>query len=162
MSPYQQRHQHLTPDTRVGLGSWRGDHGVPVGLADGHEPVDDAGAFTQSAAELAAAGGAGGGDVLEANRLAGSVGAMALATFQRRLFLATGRGGSNTMWLWDPTTGHVLGPPIRHDARIGAVALTVVDGRLVLATSSQDTARLWDPINARQLVESLTLPRLST
>jgi hypothetical protein len=48
---------------------------VPVELVDSHEPVDDAGALTQAAAELAAAGGAGGGDVFEADRLAGQLGA---------------------------------------------------------------------------------------
>ena len=85
------------------------------------------------------------------------VAAVALASFEGRLVLATG-SWDQTARLWDATTGEPLGPPLRHDGIARTVALGTLDGRLVLATGSWDTVRLWDPVNARQLVEPLPLP----
>jgi WD40 repeat protein/serine/threonine protein kinase len=57
--------------------------------------------------------------------------------------------------VWDAGTGRPIGPPLRHAARIHAVALSP-DGRLVLTGGDDRVARLWETATGQPVGPPLT------
>lgn len=88
-------------------------------------------------------------------------GVVALATVplpDRRVLLATG-SMDQTIRLWDPDTGNLIGAPLKgHTAGVTALATVPLrGGRVLLASGSDDgTIRLWDPVTGMPLGEPLT------
>jgi WD40 repeat protein/tRNA A-37 threonylcarbamoyl transferase component Bud32 len=62
--------------------------------------------------------------------------------------VATASG--DTAQVWDAETGRPIGPPLRHAARIHAVALSP-DGRFVLTGGDDHVARLWETPTGRSI-----------
>ncbi|MFD4656228.1 WD40 repeat domain-containing protein [Kitasatospora sp. NPDC058444] len=71
--------------------------------------------------------------------------AMATAVVGGRPVVATVESYDRALRLWDPASGESAGAPLVHDADVGAVATTVLDGRAVAVTGSADgLVRVWD------------------
>jgi WD40 repeat protein len=66
------------------------------------------------------------------------------------------RGGykDHTARIYGTTTGKLLGPPLRHQGRVNAVAFSP-DGKLAVTGSQDATARIWDVATGRPIGEPL-------
>ena len=60
----------------------------------------------------------------------------------------------DTVRLWDATTGHPIGEPLRHDNSVMSVAFSP-DGRRIASGSCDKTVRLWDVATGHPIGEPL-------
>jgi WD40 repeat protein len=63
-------------------------------------------------------------------------------------------------WVWDVKTGKAFGPEVpRHDAMLNTLAFTS-DGRLLTASSEDNTVRVWDSATVKELLKLTTPERV--